>query len=165
MKKTIAFLTVTVLLCSLAACASQTDPPVDTTAISAVESEQPPASLADYAVFCGNYSDTETVEGPCYTVSILRVDNATRAIEISISYVGIHSSPVYTTETIYASITSDHTVQFEWKDSWSNQGIGTLVLNPDDPSAVRLMMTVTEEAPVNRATLSTHDQYKILLRR
>lgn len=129
------------------------------------ESSEPIASPVDYTVFCGNYSDAETVEGPCYTVSILSVDNETGEIELSISYVGNHSSPVYTTDAIRASIESDHTVTFEWKDSWKNQGVGTLILNPGDPSSVQLMMTVTEEAEVNRATLSTREQYKTLTRR
>ncbi len=164
-KKLLTILMVTVLMCSLAACTDETEQPADTTSTPTEETKQSVASPIDYTVFCGNYSDTETVEGPCYTVSIISVDNATKAIEISISFVGVNSSPLYTTESIYASIASDHTVQFEWVDSWKNQGIGTLVLNPDDSSTVQLLMTVTEEAEVNRSTLSTHDQYKTLIRR
>lgn len=165
MKKVLAVLMVMVLLCALAACGGETKQPADTTAPSTAETEQPMASPIDYTVFCGNYSDTETVEGPCYTVSIINVDNATKEIEISISYVGVNSSPLYTAESIHGTIASDHTVQFEWKDSWNNQGVGTLVLNPDDPSTVQLMMMVTEEAEVNRATLSTNGQYKTFIRR
>jgi len=165
MKKSLVILVATALFCSLTACGGEIDPPATPTTPSAVETEQQTASPIDYTAFYGNYSDTDTVEGPCYTVSILHADNETKAIEISISYVGIKSSPLYVTEPIHASIASDHTVQFEWTDSWQNQGIGTLVLNPDDPSMVQLMMTVTEEAEVNRATLSTHDQHKTLLRR
>ena len=165
MKKSLVILVATALFCSLTACGSEIDPSANGMDTSAAESQQPSASAIDYTAFCGNYSDTDTVEGPCYTVSILHVDNETKAIEISISYVGINSSPLYVTEPIHASIASDHTVQFEWTDSWQNQGIGTLVLNPDDPSMVQLTMTVTKEAEVNRATLSTHDQYKTLLRR
>ena len=130
--------------------------------------EEPPELTVppvDYTAFCGHYSDTETVEGPCYTVSILGVDNETGEIELSISYVGVNSSPVYTTDPIRASIESDHTVAFDWKDSWKNQGVGTLILDPGDPSSVQLMMTVTEEAEFNRATLSTREQYKTLTRR
>ena len=164
-KKTLTFLALMVLLCSLSACADGSEQPADTPTTSTEESKQPTAEPVDYTVFCGNYSDTETVDGPCYTVSIISVDNATKLIEISISYVGVYSSPVYVTEPIHASISSDHTVQFEWTDSWMNQGVGTLVLNPDDPSTVQLMMTVTEEAEVNRATLSTGDQTKTFARR
>lgn len=165
MTKLLSFLMVAVLLWSLASHADETGLHIDFEATSTAATEQPMTSTTDYSVFCGNYSDTKTVEGPCYTVSIISVDNATREIEISISRVGVNSSPLYTTESIYASIASDHTVQFEWKDSWSNQGIGTLVLNPDDPSMVQLMMAVTEEAEFNRATLSTNDQYKTFMRR
>lgn len=165
MAKLVTLLMVTVLLCSIASYADETGLYIDFEATSTAATEQPMTSTADYSVFCGNYSDTKTVEGPCYTVSILSVDNAAREIEILISRVGVNSSPLYTTESISASIASDHTVQFEWKDSWSNQGTGTLVLDPDDPSAVQLMMTVTEEAEFNRATLSTNDQYKTFLRR
>ena len=165
MKKSLVILVATALFCSLTACGSEIDPSANGMDTSAAESQQPSASAIDYTAFCGNYSDTDTVEGPCYTVSILHADNETKAIEISISYVGIKSSPLYVTEPIHASIASDHTVQFEWTDSWQNQGIGTLVLNPDEPSMVQLMMTVTEEAEVNRATLSTHDQHKTVLRR
>ena len=146
---------------------AETTQPVETTA----ETTQPVETTAgtlppiDYTVFCGNYSDTETVEGPCYTVSIISVDNESKAIELAISFVGRNSSPVYAAEQIYSTIESDHTAQFEWEDSWENRGVGTLVLNPDDPSAVQLMMTVTEEAEVNRATLSTRDEYKTFVRR
>jgi len=165
MHKLLAFLMTTALLFSLSACAGKTEQSAAPTTNSAAETNQPTASPIDYAVFCGHYSDTETVEGPCYTVSIISVDNATKAIEISLSYVGINASPVYTTESIHTSVASDHTAQFEWEDSWANQGVGTLVLNPDDPSAVQLMMAVTKEAEVNRATLSTNDQYKTFMRR
>lgn len=178
-KKILALNVAIVLFCFLSACTVgteqssdapttstvETEQPSGVPTTSTVETEQPAAVPVDYAMFCGNYSDTETVEGPCYTVSIISVDNAARTIEISVSYVGINSSPVYTTEPIHTSIADDHTVQFEWTDSWTNQGIGTLVLDPDNPSVVQLMMTVTKEAEVNRATLSTHDQYKTLLRR
>ena len=139
------------VICMLTACAGETAPPA--------------AEPVDYAAFCGNYSDTETVEGPCYTVSILSADNEDKTIEIQVSYVGLHSSPVYTTEPIEASIADDHTVQVGWTDSWSNEGTGTLILNPDDLSAVQLTMTVTKEAEVNRATLSTHDESRTLNRR
>lgn len=122
-------------------------------------------AVVDYTAFCGNYSDTETVEGPCYTVSILRADPETARIELQITYVGRKSSPVYTTDLITASIGADHTAEFEWQDSWGNRGTGILVLNPEDPSAVQLRMTVTEEAEYNRGTLATHDQYKTLFRR
>jgi len=134
------------LFCTFTACAGETEP-------------------VDYTAFCGNYSDTETVEGPCYTVSILSADNDAKTIEIQISYVGLHSSPLYTTEPIEAAVADDHTVQFDWIDSWSNEGNGTLVLNPDDPSAVKLTMTVTKEAELNRATLSTHGESRTLNRR
>ena len=147
-----------------------TTQPTETTTQS-TEITQPAETTAetlppiDYTVFCGNYSDTETVEGPCYTVRIISVDNETKAIELEISFVGRNSSPIYVAEQICSTVTSDHTVQFEWKDSWENRGVGTLILNPDDPSTVQLMMTVTEEAEVNRATLSTHDEYKTFTRR
>ncbi len=169
--KRLIILMVAVLLCLLASCASKTGPQTDpeippTEEVPATaETEQPTETPVDYTVFCGKYSDTETVEGPCYTVSILNVDNETKAIELSVSFVGVNSSPVYVTEPIYAFIADDHTVQFDWEDSWKNQGVGTLVLDPEDPSAVQLLMTVTEEAEFNRGTLSTKDQYKTLMRR
>lgn len=143
MKRIMVIAAAMMLLCSLSACAE----PVD------------------YTAFCGYYSDTETVDGPCYTVGILSVDNESAAIELEISYVGINSSPVYVTEPILAAIGEDHTVEFTWTDSWYNAGSGTLILQPDDPSEVQLTMTVTEEAEVNRATLATGDEAKILVRR
>lgn len=194
MKKVLAVMLWIVLLCSLAACAvkvvspqetdsapkTQTDQPSDappaqetpsdTPADSAQsspedEAKQPESEPIDYTVFCGNYSDTETVEGPCYTVSILSVDQNSKEMELTISYVGVRSSPVYSTQTIRAAISEDHTVEFEWTDSWKNHGTGTLILDPEDASTVQLKMTVTEEAEVNRATLSTHGQVKTLTRR
>lgn len=127
--------------------------------------EEPEAPAVDYTVFSGRYTDTETVEGPCYTVRIVSVDAAAGEMELELSYVGLNSSPVYTADGIRGVITQAHTVEFTWKDSWSNQGNGVLVLDPADPSAVQLLMTLTEEAAVNRGTLSTHDQYKTLYRR
>ena len=174
------------LLCLLAGCAAGTGQPADTTGnVKTTETAQMTETMTqptetttlptettaetlppiDYTVFCGDYSDTETVEGPCYTVRIISVDNETKAIELEISFVGRNSSPIYVAEQICSTVTSDHTAQFEWKDSWENRGVGTLILNPDDPSTVQLLMTVTEEAEVNRATLSTHDEYKTFTRR
>ena len=149
MKKLRVVLLAMALLCWLFACTGETEQ----------------ATPTDYTVFCGRYTDTETDEGPCYTVNIISVDNETKTIELQISYVGINSSPVYETEPICATLASDHTASFAWKDSWKNQGTGILALHPDDPSQVQLMMTVTEEAEVNRATLATNDAYKTLMRR
>jgi len=59
----------------------------------------------------------------------------------------------------------NNTATFAWVDSWSNKGEGTLKLDPADTSSVQVMMTVTEEAEVNRATLSTHGDYMALTRR
>lgn len=177
MIKHLALFLAMLMLCSLTACGADSEQPVDSTATTTTQdvaattttesttTTQPTQAPVDYAVFCGRYSDTDTVEGPCYTVNITRVDNATKEIELSIGFVGKNSSPIYNTEVIIATVTEDHTVNFEWKDSWSNKGDGTLVLNPDDSSTVQLMMTVTEEAEVNRATLSTNGQYKTLNRR
>lgn len=159
MKKLLFLLLAALLLCSVSACTDKSALPDDAAV------EETPAQQIDYTVFCGNYSDTETVEGPCYTVSITSADNEAKTIEIIISYVGINSSPVYNTEPISVSFENDNRAEFEWEDSWGNSGVGTLVLNPDDTSAVRLLMTVTEEAEVNRATLSTSEQYKTLARR
>ena len=156
---------VAALLCSLYACSNQIDRIAVDPHTLTVDAKQILDEEIDYSAFCGYYSDTETVEGPCYTVSIIGVDNENKSIEIMISYVGINSSPLYETEPIHAFIASDHTVQFDWVDSWENRGNGTLVLNPDDLTTVQIMMTVTEEAEVNRTTLSTNDQYIILKRR
>jgi len=155
-KKLLSLLMAGLLLCSISAC---TDKPEDTPAA------EEPAQQIDYSVFCGNYSDTETVEGPCYTVSIMSADNEAQSIEIIISYVGRNTSPVYNTEPISVRVENGNRAEFEWEDSWGNRGVGTLMLNPDDTSAVRLLMTVTEESEVNRATLSTHERYKTLARR
>ncbi len=164
-KRILVFFMTALLFWMLAGCSGETEEPVDVADTPTTEIEPPTAEPVDYSIFCGHYSDTKTVEGPCYTVSILSVDNDAGKIEIQISYVGLHSSPLYTTESIYASIADDHTVQFEWTDSWMNQGNGTLVLNPEDPSTVQLMMTVIKEAEINRATLSTHGQQKTFTRR
>lgn len=177
------FLSVSLLVSLLAGCAAAPGLPADTTAATPEqttlpdETTQPPETTlppetteateptADYTVFCGKYSDTETVEGPCYTVNIISVDNETKTIGLTVSFVGRNSSPVYETDEITATIEDDHTASFEWKDSWGNLGEGTLVLDPNDPSTVQVMMTVTEEAEVNRASLSTKGEYMTLTRR
>ena len=163
MKKCLTFLAATVLLCALTACTDERKPPADGSDMSATSPTI--QQEVNYDLFCGHYSDTERVEGPCYSVSIQKADNDTTAIEFSITYVGINSSPIYTTDAIKASITKDHKVEFKWKDSWDNEGVGTLLLNPADSYSIQLMMTVTDESEVNRATLSTNGQYKTLMRR
>lgn len=173
-------LSVLLLVSLLAGCAAA---PAETTASTTEQTETPPETTqavettaaiettaavvpaVDYTVFCGKYSDTETVEGPCYTVNIISVDNEAKTVVLTVSFIGRNASPVYETDEITATIEDNHTAAFEWKDSWSNQGTGSLVLDPDDPQTVQIMMTVTEEAEVNRGTLSTKGEYKTLNRR
>ena len=177
------FMSVLLLVSLLAGCAAapggsttetttlppETTQSAETTA--ATEAAQPPETTAateatvDYSVFCGRYSNTDTPEGPCYTVNIISVNLETKAIELTVSFVGPNASPVYETDPISAAIGDDHTALFAWKDSWGNLGEGELVLNPDDPLTVQVLMTVTEEAEVNRGTLSTKGEYRTLNRR
>ncbi len=173
------------VLCLLAGCgaapgdgttgAAQTTPPPETTqpaeTTAATETTQPSETTeateapVDYGVFCGRFSNTDTVEGPCYTVNITGVDNETKTVELTVCFVGRNASPIYETDPISAHIADDHTARFEWLDSWGNRGEGTLVLDPVDPQTVRVLMNVTEEAEVNRGTLSTRGEYMTLNRR
>ena len=173
------------VLCLLAGCgvapggnttgAAQTTPPPETTQPAettvATETTQPSETTeateapVDYGVFCGRFSNTDTVEGPCYTVNITGVDNETKTVELTVCFVGQNASPIYETDPISAHITDDHTARFEWLDSWGNRGEGALVLDPVDPQTVRVLMNVTEEAEVNRGTLSTRGEYMTLNRR
>lgn len=160
MKQCLALLIAAIMLFVLTACGENAQP-TDTTTTTVGTTEVP----VDYTAFVARYSDTDTVDGPCYTVNITAADTASKTVEFVVSYVGPNSSPVYNTETISATVADDHTVAFEWADSWSNKGEGTLVLNPADTSSIQVMMTVTEEADVNRATLSTNGEYRTLTRR
>lgn len=164
MKKLFAILLAAALLCTCTACGGANQPD-DTQTTTTAATTQPTAAPVDYSAFAAKYSDTDTVEGPCYTVNITAVDTAAKTIEFTVSYLGANSSPIYDTDAIQATIADDHTVTFDWKDSWQNEGNGTLKLNPDDTSTVQILMNVTTEAEVNRATLSTHDEYKTLTRR
>lgn len=159
MKKIFDFLLCFVLLCSLVAC-SFADAKEDTSPSSSSE-----IIKTDYSEFIARFSDTDTPEGPCYTVNITNINNETKEIEFEISYVGIKSSPLYCTDIIKAKIEEDNTVSFGWKDSWQNEGTGVLRLNPEDSSEIEILMTVTAEAEVNRATLSTHKEYRILTKK
>ena len=127
---------------------------------------QPPVQAFDYSALCGTYYDSVPVSpsGPSYFVIIDKIDNNTKSIEFSISYVGYNLSPLYETETIRTTIASDNTVQFNWSDSWGNKGNGTLVLNPNDTSSIKILVNITEDAGGNRATLSTFGEYKTLTR-
>lgn len=173
------------VLCLLAGCgtapvgnttgAAQTTQPPETTqpaeTTAATETTQPSETTeatetpVDYSVFCGRFSNTDTVEGPCYTVNITGVDNETKTVELTVCFVGRNASPIYETDPISAHIADDHTAQFEWLDSWGNRGEGTLVLDPVDPQTVQVLMNVTEEAELNRGTLSTRGEYMTLNRR
>ena len=159
MKKIFALLLCFIILCSLVAC-SFADAKEGTSPSSSSE-----IIKTDYSEFIARFSDTDTPEGPCYTVNITGVNNETKEIEFAVSYVGIKSSPVYSTDTIKAKIEDDNTASFSWKDSWQNEGTGVLRLNPEDTSKIEILMTVTAEAEVNRATLSTREGYRSLTRR
>jgi len=175
-KKILSFLLAAALLFTLSACVGGVKDPADPADIPEPQSEPaadtpapqpvPPApEPVDYTLFLGRYSDTDTPEGPCYTVHISAADNATGEISFDISYVGINSSPLYSTDTIHAVVKEDLTAAFDWTDSWGNSGTGTLVLHADDPATVEIMVTVVEEAEVNRGTLSTQEQYRSLTKR
>lgn len=177
MKKFLSLFAAAAMLLAFSGCSGDNPPAVDTSGstaadtvistpsdISGSSSEEIGQSI-DYTVFVGNYSDTDTPEGPCYTVSITSVDNAAGTMELAVFYVGFNASPVYETMPVQAEIQEDHTVHFEWTDSWGNAGNGILVLNPADSASVSLLMTVTQESEANRATLSTHEEYKALTRR
>jgi hypothetical protein len=177
------FMSVLLLVSLLAGCAAApggstteaTTLPPETTrsaeTTAATEAAQPPETTAateatvDYSVFCGRFSNTDTVEGPCYTVNITGVDNETKTVELTVCFVGRNASPIYETDPISAHIADDHAAWFEWLDSWGNRGEGTLVLDPVDPQIVRVLMNVTEEAELNRGTLSTRGEYMTLNRR
>ncbi len=160
MKKQLVLLITVILMFTLAACGEAVQPDNTETTTTA-----PTEAPDGFAAFCGRYANTDAPEGPCYSIHISAADTASKTIEFTVSYVGPHSSPVYNTETISAVVADDHTVAFTWEDSWSNKGEGTLILNPEDTSSIQVMMTVTEEADVNRATLSTYGDYMALTRR
>ena len=126
---------------------------------------EPVVQVVDYSALCGYYSDVVNENGPCYSITINKIDNNTKTIEFEICYVGFNCSPIYDTGAIYATIASDNTVKFSWTDSWANKGTGTLILNPNNTSSIKIKVNVTEEADVNRATLSTYGDYETLTRR
>ena len=154
MKKILVCLLTLILLFSFTACAL----------ISAKENSSE-ITKADYSKFIARFSDTDTPEGPCYTVNIENINNETKEIEFTVSFVGVKSSPVYSTDKIKAVIADDNTASFNWTDSWKNEGTGVIKINLDDSSKIEILMTITNEAEVNRATLSTKDEYRVLTKR
>ena len=154
MKKILVCLLTLALLFSFTACAS----------ISAKENSSE-ITKADFSKFIARFSDTDTPEGPCYTVNIENINNETKEIEFTVSFVGVKSSPVYSTDKIKAVIADDNTASFNWTDSWKNEGTGVIKINLDDSSKIEILMTITNEAEVNRATLSTKDEYRVLTKR
>lgn len=110
----------------------------------------------------GGYRDADNENGPFYslTVDSISADSA----EIELEYVGDHLSPIYESNRITVALKwgdADKTTlvgDFEWKDSWNNAGVGTVKFEKAADGAPRatLNVRVTEEAPVNRATLATN---------
>ena len=154
MKKILVCLLTLILLFSFTACAL----------ISAKENSSE-ITKTDFSKYIARFSDTDTPEGPCYTVNIENINNETKEIEFTVSFVGVKSSPVYFTDKIKAVIADDNTASFNWTDSWKNEGTGVIKINPDDSSKIEILMTITKEAEVNRATLSTKAEYRVLTKR
>lgn len=71
-------------------------------------------------------------------------------IEFAVVYTGRNGSPYYDTGVIEAEV-KDGVANFNWSDSWENEGTGTLVFGDD---RVSVSMTETKTATSNRATLS-----------
>jgi len=170
MKTILSVLTVLALLCVCTACGNTAAPSdntdtTTTTAATTAATTAPTAAPVDYTAFCGLYKTDSDVNEPSYNVQILNADNTARSADVVVSYYGKNGSPIYETDTVTVTFDENNTATFAWVDSWSNKGEGTLKLDPADTSSVQVMMTVTEEAEVNRATLSTHGDYMALTRR
>ncbi len=169
MKKALSVLIVLALLCVCTACGNTAAPSdsTDTTTTTAATTTTTASTEAtvDYTAFCGLYKTDSDVNEPSYNVQILNADNTARSADVVVSYYGKNGSPIYETDTVTVTFDENNTATFAWEDSWSNKGEGTLKLDPADTSSIQVMMTVTEEAEVNRATLSTHGDYMALTRR
>ncbi len=129
--------------------------------VSFPDTVEPEINNFDYSAFCGTYCDPEYKN---YSVTINTIDNNTKSIEFTINYIGYNLSPIYDSNIIHATITDDNIVHFTWSDSWLNKGTGVMILDRNDTSSIQINVIVTEEADVNRATLSTFGKYKTLTR-
>lgn len=114
------------------------------------------------AIRTGTYSKTwkapssaynPTGINPTYSVVINRISK--KSIRFQVDFTGMNGNYVYSTKVINAGI-KNNKVTFKWKDSWTNHGKGVLKLYG---SYVKIKMTVTKQAKLNRNTLETRGHY------
>jgi hypothetical protein len=136
------------LLIILASCAEiEAEPEIETTT---------PLLLPSYEQYIGYYStnhredrDTNPEHSAGYGLRIYSISDD--EITFSIGYTGAYWSPIYETGLITATL-DGNTADFEWTDSWNNEGHGTLQLE-DGNVIVRMIETVTADG--NRASFDT----------
>lgn len=83
-------------------------------------------------------------------------------VEFAVVYYGINGSPVYITDKITEPVIGKK-VTFKWKDSWSNEGKGTLQFV--SKHNLKLSMKETKHAYLNRFTLQLKKTTKFKYRK
>ena len=118
-------------------------------------SEQSTVTSTDFSKFCGEYLEGDADMGPCYSFVLESVDPKTQKATFSVNYIGRNVSPIYTTDSVTATVDDNGKATFSWEDNWENKGVGEFTLCDGDKLCVKIKMTVTKLAESNRATLGT----------
>jgi len=118
--------------------------------------EAAPPPVQSFERYIGTYTTNrheERGENPefsaGYDLEIFSISDG--EIVFGVSYIGRSWSPIYETGEIIATLTGN-TADFQWADSWGNEGYGMLRL-AEDSVGVRMIQTVSAE--VNRASFDT----------
>lgn len=91
---------------------------------------------------------------PRYEVIVKFVNEKQDIIIFQIFYAGLNGSPVYFTNDIICKVIN-HIASFHWKDSWDNEGEGSLEFNNNN---IIVNMQVTKKASVNRFLFSIENK-------
>lgn len=101
------------------------------------------------------YSAQRDYINPTYSVIINKVTK--KKVRFQVEYLGRNGSPIYETKVITAKRKGKN-VSFIWEDTWGNSGNGKLKLKS---GFVKIKMTQTKTASMNRASLATNGFIKI----
>lgn len=96
----------------------------------------------EYSVSTSGYQVTANPSN-CFIVAGISGNK----IKFVVEHYGVNGSPIYTTNTITATIKNNKVSRFNWVDSWGNRGYGSLSFGK---SRVTVKMKTTHSASSNR---------------
>jgi len=121
------------------------------------------AATEDFSQYIGYYSNnldedrgTNPENAAGYDLNIFEISNGN--ITFSFGWTGNYWSPIYETSEI-TSLLIGNSTEFNWEDSWENEGQGTLTLID---GYVIINTVVNKYSDMNRASLGTYGDLILL---